>query len=200
VLRVNAQDHAALFFARQSLEIFLAQRFRKDFQPIEFEHAPLPVARFNERFEFALAAASSGARKLARGKSPGCDPYRHFLELVQPQKQTKRGHVGFIALVRVAIDVTIVPRLANHQPLHQRTRNQTGSARERSRFHGQIQWPQLGPSPQRFEFFAQSVRSGVKTHRRLIVSVIVHTAQHAVFVCRAQRGVKWSLSFHTIAL
>jgi hypothetical protein len=81
VLRVNAQDHAALFFARQSLEIFLAQRFRKDFQPIEFEHAPLPVARFNERFEFALAAASSGARKLARGKSPGAIPIDTSLSL-----------------------------------------------------------------------------------------------------------------------
>src|SRR6266480_7790118 len=77
----------------------------------QLEHAPLPVTRFNQAFEFSLRITpveelvNQGPVNL-----PGAIlPHPHFFELAQAQKQTHPLYVRFVTLGRIGIDQPIVP-------------------------------------------------------------------------------------------
>src|SRR6266404_5036 len=167
---------------------------------MKLEHTPLPVTRFDQRFEFALGVSpvQQLVDQSAVDLAGAILPHPHFFELTQAQKQTHPLHVRFIALSRIGIDQPIVAWLANDQPLHQRSHDSTGPARERPRFQSQMQ-----RSPLLFEcsnLRPKYVRLGRKTHPWLRPAIMIHTAQHAVTTVQIQCCVKRSLHFHGVDL
>ncbi len=195
VLEVEAAEDAGFFVSGKLGEILCAPGLGKNFESMELEDAPLPVARFDQRFEFALSVApvqelvEQGAVDLAG--AIGAHP--DFFELAQAQKQTHPRDIGFVVLLRVGVDQAVVPRFADDESLDQRPGHAAGPAGERAGFEGEVEWAAL--PPQDNEFSPERLGLGEEADRRLGPALMVHAPEDAALAMQIEGGIK-RCSFH----
>jgi hypothetical protein len=154
---IESPHHSSLFFGRQLREILLPPFLGKDFDPMQAQHAPPAIARFDQRFELPLGIApiQELIHQCSVDLSSSIHSHPYFFELREAQKQTHPFHIGFIALLRVGVDQPIVARFANDQAFHQRSHNPTSPTSQRSGFHRQVEGAAL--SFERFNLRPQNI-------------------------------------------
>ncbi len=161
--------------------------------PVEPQHAPAAIARFDQRLEFALGIAPIEELVNQRTVNLAGAILPIHTSLSFPSRRSK--HIPSTSASSLLVGLELISRLCRgSQMISRSTSGRAIPLAQRVNAPASIvRYMRPLSSSAVLRLFCEATPPGAKTYPRLVVSFMIHTAQHAVPTVQIQRCVYRSL-------
>jgi hypothetical protein len=147
----------------------------------------LPVAGLDQGLEFPLGVApvEEFIDQFAVDLPPAVLAHPDFVEFVHAQQQAHGGDVLLVLLGGVGVDQPVVPRLADHEPVHERPHQARGPAGQGVGLQGQADARAAQGARGCGERFGVGRKPGLAER----VPVVIHAPEQALPAVQVEGGI-----------